>query len=58
MRNKGFFAAIFIVCIVSVVFLINDYVKAQEINIEILIDGVDDVPKVGRIGEPVSVKLL
>ena len=54
MRNKGVFTAIFIVFIVSNVFLINEYVKAQEINIEILIDGVDDVPKVGRIGESIK----
>ena len=33
-----------------------NYVKAQEknINIEVLIDGIDDVPKVGRIGEPIK----
>ena len=42
--------------IVNSVLQINDYVKAQEknINIEVLIDGIDDVPKVGRIGEPIK----
>ena len=50
MKNKGIFIIIFIMFIVNSVLQINDYVKAQEknINIEVLIDGIDDVPKVGR----------
>ena len=54
MKNIGVFTIIFIVFIVANVFLINGYVKAQEINIEVLIDGLDDVPNVGRIGESIK----
>ena len=54
MKNIGVFTIIFIVFIVANVFLINEYVKAQEINIEVLIDGLDDVPNVGRIGESIK----
>jgi len=40
------------------ILLVNDYVKAQggNINIEVLIDGVDDIPKIGRIGEPIKLE--
>ena len=57
-KNKGVFIVIFITLIVFNVFLIREYThaKAQEknINIEVLIDGIDDVPKVGRVGEPLK----
>jgi len=47
-KNKKVFIIIFITLIVASVLSINDYAKAQEknINIEVLIDGIDDVPKV------------
>ena len=56
MKNKKVFIIIFITLIVASVLSINDYAKAQEknINIEVLIDGIDDVPKAGRIGESVK----
>ena len=57
-KNKKVFIIIFITLIVASVLSINDYAKAQEknINIEVLIDGIDDVPKTGRIGEPIELK--
>ena len=58
MKNKGVFIIIFITLIVFNVFLIREYTHAKapkkNANIEVLINGVDDVPKVGRIGESVK----
>ncbi|NLW25968.1 MAG: hypothetical protein GXY93_00820, partial [Hungateiclostridium saccincola] len=56
MKIEGVYKIIILILIATGVFLINNYVKAQEINIEVLIDGVDDVPKVGRIGEPIKLE--
>ena len=58
MKNKGVFIIIFITLIVFNVFLIREYTHAKapkkNANIEVLINGVDDVPKVGRIGESIK----
>ena len=53
MKNKGILLMVSIIFIVTSVLQINDYVKAQETNtnIEVLILGLDDVPKAGQIGE-------
>jgi hypothetical protein len=55
-KIKGIFIIIFIAFIIVGVLLLDNYAKAlgNSVNIEILIDGVDDVPKVGRIGEPIK----
>ena len=54
MKNKVIFAITFIILVVANIFLINEYAKAQgtNINIEVLIEGKDEVPKTGRIGDP------
>ena len=58
-KNKVIFTIVLFMVLIAVgILLVNDYVKAQggNINIEVLIDGVDDIPKIGRIGEPIKLE--
>jgi hypothetical protein len=58
MKNKKILLMLSILFIVAITLHINNNVKGQEpgVNIEVLIEGQDEMPQTGRIGDSIELK--